>query len=58
MQDTKKMLRKKIVNLKNIYKLNSSLFCHKVYIFSFIHEKRFYKNRKFNFPGKIYEILK
>ena len=34
------------------------LFFHKTHIFSFIHQKRFYGNQKFNFLDKIYEIRK
>ena len=32
------------------------LFFHMSYIFSFIYQKRFYKNQKFNFFAKIYQI--
>ena len=28
------------------------------YIFIFIHQKRYYKNKKFNFPAKTYEVQK
>ena len=38
--------------------LNSWLFLHKSYIFSFIHPNRFYENQKLNFPAKIYKIRK
>ena len=31
---------------------------HRSYIFSFNHQNRVYKNQKFNFPAKIYEIRK
>ena len=34
------------------------LFFHKIYIFSFIHQIRFYVNQKFNFSTKIYKIRK
>ena len=39
-------------------KIRFSLFFYKSYIFSFIQQKLFYENQKFNFPAKIYEIRK
>ena len=42
---------------KNL-QINIRLFFHKNYIFSFIHQKGFYENKKFNFPAKLYEVRK
>ena len=45
-------------SLEKDLQIGSWLFFHESYIFSFVHRKRFYKNQKFNFPAKIYEIWK
>ena len=39
------------------YQKNVNVF-HKSYIFSFIHQKRFYKNQEFYFFGNIYDTKK
>ena len=53
-----KNVRKENCLLKKDLQIISWLFFHKSYIFSFIHQKRFYENKKFNFPAKIYKIRK
>ena len=58
MRNTKKISWKKLFALKISAIFDFWLFFHKSYTFSFIHQKRFYENQKFNFPDKIYEILK
>ena len=57
MRDMKKMSGKNNVRFKKICKLALTIF-HKSYIFSFIHQKRFYGNKNLNFPAKIYETRK
>ena len=57
MRDKEKMLRNNIL-ISNHLQLRSPIFFHSSYVFPFIHEKRFYKNQKFNFSAKIYKIQK
>ena len=53
-----KNVRKENYLFKRDLQLRCCPFCHRSYIFSFIHQKSFSKNKKFNFPDKIYEIQK
>ena len=57
-RNTEKMFGNKIIYFNKIYKLPLNYFFYRVFIFSFIHQKRFYENQKFNFSTKIYEISK
>ena len=47
------MLENKIHYFKEIYE-----FYSRSYIYCFIRQTCFFKNKKFNFPAKIYEIKK
>ena len=53
-----KMLRNKIVYLKEIYKFSINYFFIEIIFFLLLKKKRFYKKQKYNFPAKIYEIRK
>ena len=58
MRDTKKILGKQNCLFQINLQIRFWLFFHKTNIFSFIHQKVFLENHKFNFPAKIYEIRK
>ena len=51
--EIRKILRNKHCSFQKDLQIRFELFFHKSCIFSFLHQKRFYDNEKFNFLAKI-----
>ena len=54
--EIRKNVREENCLFEKYLQINFRIFFHESYIFSFIHQKRFHENKKFNFTAKIYEI--